>query len=107
MFGTLSLVNKGNYFYLNVFLFLYKNEQIAQICISPMESVSTGFNRFGWWCCHVYTQESSGGGLLSMRPTAGLPALMKCFLSLIAWRVSLSTTGPFPSPTLSFGSKLE
>lgn len=25
----------------------------------------------------------------------------------ITWRASLSTTGPFPSPTLSFGSKLE
>lgn len=37
-------------------------------------------------CGHVHTQESSGGGLLSMRPTAGLPALMKCFLSLTAYR---------------------
>lgn len=25
----------------------------------------------------------------------------------ITWRASLSATGPFPSPTLSFGSKLE
>lgn len=59
---------------------------MAQICISPMESVPTGFKQLDWPCCHVYTQESSGGGLLSMRPTAGLPALMKCFLSLIAYR---------------------
>lgn len=29
------------------------------------------------------------------------------FKCQITWRASLSTTGPFPSPTLSFGSKVE
>lgn len=61
---------------------LYKNVPMAQVHVASVESVSAGFD---WSRCDVYTQESSGGGLLSMRPTAGLPALMKCFLSLIAW----------------------
>lgn len=86
MFGTLFPVHKGKVFFKsNVFfsLCLYRNEQTAQICISPkwkvsLQDLSSSPGR-------VYTQESSGGGLLSMRPTAGLPALMKCFLSLVAW----------------------
>lgn len=85
MFGTLFPASKGNSLLVN-FRCLYKNDQMAQICISPMERVFTGLIRPDWTgrVVVVYTQESSGGGLLSMRPTAGLPALMKCFLSLIA-----------------------
>lgn len=45
-----------------------------------MESASTGFSLGSHGS--LQTQESNGGGLLSMRPTAGRPARMKCFLSL-------------------------
>lgn len=69
---------------MDLFVSLYKNVQVARVQVSSVENVSAGFDWFDWPCCYVYTQESSGGGLLSMRPTAGLPALMKCFLSLIA-----------------------
>jgi len=102
MFGTLSPVNKEEFLFNWLFVCLYKIDQMAHISISPTESVSTGFNWLDWMCCYIYTQESSGGGLLSMRPTAGLPALMKCFLSLIACvrehrqRKSISMRGTNP-----------